>query len=96
MSNKKNDKYDIDNLPIRDEDREKLKTEKLSDVPAITVIHTVGRMLCIWENASDEQFENLFRAIDELRRSIESSHASFCERIERLEGKVKVLEEKVA
>jgi len=96
MSNKKKDKYDIDNLPIRDEDRQLLKTEKLADVPAITVIHTVGRMLCIWELATDEQFENLFKAIDDLSKNVKSSQEAFRKRIKCLEDKVKVLEGQVA
>ena len=96
MNDKKKDRYDIDNLPIRDEDRELLKTEKLADVPAITVIYTVGRMLCIWELATDEQFDNLFKAIGDLSKNVKSSQESFRKRIRSLEEKVKILEEKVA
>jgi len=94
--NDKDSKYDLENLPIRDEVKKEIKDKKLAEIAALNMIHTWGRMLRLWEDAMDEQFEKVLASIDDLSKNVKSSQESFRKRIRSLEEKVKVLEEKVA
>lgn len=85
------EKYDIENLPIRDDVKDELKNKKLSEVAAIDLIHTVGRMMSMQDDAYEEQLCEITKALREIKRGIASLRKDvhgISRRVERVEDNV--------
>lgn len=66
-----NKKYNLENLPIRDEVKQQIKDGKLSEMASIDLIHTVGRMLSLQDNANEEQFDTLFKGMCSINKKLD-------------------------
>ena len=79
------DKYDIDNLPIDDNARDDIKEKTVAEIAAIKLIHTLGRMLSLWELANDEQFDEVFKKLNEIHEDINKKCNALEKRVKKLE-----------
>jgi len=87
MKRKKTDqyiKYEIDNLPIRNEVKDKIKKEILAEMEAILLIQTIGRMQGRQDECIEELINGVLKKIEELQEDIKV----FSERLAVLEEKV--------
>jgi len=87
MKRKKTDqyiKYEIDNLPIRNEVKNRIKKETLAEMEAILLIHTIGRMQGLQDECTEELINGVLKKIEELQKDIKA----FSERLAVLEEKV--------
>jgi len=87
MKRKKTDqyiKYEIDNLPIRNEVKDKIKKEILAEMEAILLIQTIGRMQGRQDEYIEELINGVLKKIEELQEDIKV----FSERLAVLEEKV--------
>ena len=87
MKRKKTDqyiKYEIDNLPIRNEVKDRIKKETLAEMEAILLIHTIGRMQGLQDECTEELINGVLKKIEELQKDIKA----FSERLAVLEEKV--------
>jgi len=87
MKRKKTDqyiKYEIDNLPIRNEVKNRIKKETLAEMEAILLIHTIGRMQGLQDECTEELINGVLKKIEELQKDIKT----FSERLAVLEEKV--------
>jgi hypothetical protein len=69
---KDKEKYDLDKLPIRDEVKKEFGEKKMSELAAIDLIHTVGRMLSLQDEVNEEQFDTLFKGMCAINKKIDS------------------------
>jgi hypothetical protein len=65
-------KYNLDKLPIRDEVKKEIGEKKMSELAAIDLIHTVGRMLSLQDEVNEEQFDTLFKGMCAINKKIDS------------------------
>ena len=87
MKRKKTDqyiKYEIDNLPIRNEVKDRIKKETLAEMKAILLIQTIGRMQGLQDECIEELINGVLKKIEELQKDIKA----FSERLAVLEEKV--------
>ena len=87
MKRKKTDqyiKYEIDNLPIRNEVKDRIKKETLAEMEAILLIQTIGRMQGRQDEYIEELINGVLKKIEELQEDIKV----FSERLAVLEEKV--------
>ena len=87
MKRKKTDqyiKYEIDNLPIRNEVKNRIKKETLAEMEAILLIQTIGRMQGRQDEYIEELINGVLKKIEELQEDIKV----FSERLAVLEEKV--------
>lgn len=70
MDNKKN-KYELEKIPICNDVKKRIKSKKTSDIAAIDLLHTIGRMMSMQDDAYDEQFDNVFKYLNEIINKID-------------------------
>jgi len=70
MDNKKN-KYELEKIPIRNDVKKRIKSKKTSDIAAIDLLHIIGRMMSMQDDAYDEQFDNVFKYLNEIINKID-------------------------
>jgi len=68
----RSDKYDLENLPIRDDIRKQLNNNKVGDIAAIDLLHSIGRMLSLQDDAYEEQFKGIFSALCSINKNLNS------------------------
>ena len=85
-------KYNLENLPIRDDVKDELRNKKLSEVAAIDLVHTVGRMMSMQDDCYEEQLCEITKTLREIKRGI----ASLKKDIHGIAHRVEKVEEKVA
>jgi len=82
------DRYDLDKLPIRDEVRERIKSQTLAEMDAIELIHTIMRGQLVQDEYIEELINEVIKEIKLLRKDIKKQYADIEKRVEVLEGKV--------
>ena len=86
MKRKKNDdRYNIENLPIREEMKEVIKSTKLSDIPTIILIHTICRIQGMQEECIQEMIDEVLKELKKVQKSLL--------KLEKLEDRVAILED---
>jgi len=85
---KATDRYDIDNIPIRNEVKERIKKETLAEMEAIVLIHTLGRMQGLQDEVIQQMIDEVLDKIEEIKDCIKGADG--------LEQRIAALEEKVA
>lgn len=81
-------RYDIENIPIRDELREELKGQKLIEVPVVNVLQAIGRMQGRQDDYIEELIDKVIKEIKLLRKDINKRYEKIEERVAKLEEKV--------
>jgi len=74
-----NNRYDLSKVPISKKTRESL------DENAINVLGTLARMMSLQDLVTEEQFEKVFKKLDEIHRDVKEEIDRMKERMDKLE-----------
>lgn len=85
MSKESEERYDLENLPIREEVRNEIRREKLTEMAAIDLIHTVSRMQGVQDDYIEGLVNNVLKEIKLLRNDLKKRSEALEKRVEKLE-----------
>ena len=85
MKKNQHEKYELDNLPIRNELRDAIRTKNIAEIAAIELIQTLLRSQGVQDEYIESLIEGVMKEMKLLRKDIFKKMDEFEKRVDKLE-----------